>query len=125
LNLIKAEITEFAPEIFCNIRYNIGEITNKNFLKSFNIENLISDIFLGNIYNLNELLTINPENNLEFIMFSPDTKYIIKCLSQNEFDVFKKILPNYYDYLMSCIYKNPQKKFSDNRKSVLSSTLCS
>jgi hypothetical protein len=26
---------------------------------------------------------------------------------------------------MSCIYKNPQKKFSDNRKSVLSSTLCS
>ena len=125
LNLIKAEITEYAPEIFCNIRYNIGEITNKNFLKSFNIENLISDIFLGNIYNLSELLTINPENNIEFIMFSPDTKYIIKCLSQNEFDVFKKILPNYYDYLMSCIYKNSQKNFSDNRKSVLSSTLCS
>ena len=94
-------------------------------MKSFNIENLISDIFLGNIYNLSELLTINPENNTEFIMFSPDTKYLIKCLSQNEFDVFKKILPNYYDYLMSCIYKNTQKNFSDNRKSVQSSTLCS
>ena len=125
INLIKAEITEYAPEIFCNIRYNIGEITNKNFLKSFNIENLISDIFLGNIYNLSELLTINPENNIEFIMFSPDSKYLIKCLSQNEFDVFKKILPNYYDYLINCIYKNTQKNFSDNRKSVQSSTLCS
>ena len=86
INAIKATITEYAPEIFCNIRYNLSGITNKNFLKSFNIENIISNIFLGNINNLSELLNINNEKYPEFIMFSPDTKYIVKCISENEFN---------------------------------------
>ena len=124
LDTNQAEIIEYAPEIFCNIRYNLGEITNKNFLKSFNLENFISNIFLGNINNLSDLININKENYPEFIMFSPDTKYIIKCITQKEFDFFKKILPNYYDFLMDCIYKNFHKNFFDNKNSILSSTLC-
>ena len=122
ISTIQAEITEYAPEIFCNIRYNIGEITNKYFLKSFNVENLISDIFLGNINNLNELLNINKDNYPEFVMFSPDAKYMIKCLSQNEFDFFTKILPNYYDHLMNCIYKSTHKNYGNNKSSILNST---
>ena len=105
----KIEISEYAPKIFCNIRYTFGDITNKDFLHSFNIESLISNIFLGNIYNLNELLTINKDNLPEFIMFSPDTKYIIKCIAQNEFEFLLKILPNYYEHLINCIIKNLQK----------------
>ena len=124
ININKAEITEYAPEIFCNIRYNLGEITNKNFLKSFNLENLISDIFLGKINNLSDLLTINKEKYPEFIMFSTDTKYLVKCITQNEFDFFYKLLPNYYDFLMDCIYKNIHKNYIDERNSISSTTFC-
>ena len=109
ININKIEISEYAPKLFCNIRYNFGEITNKDFLHSFNIESLISNILLGNINNLNQLLTLNKENYLEFIMFSMDAKYIIKCINQNEFEALQKILPNYYEYLMSCMELNLQK----------------
>ena len=122
INYNKIEIIEYAPQIFCNIRYSIGEITNKTFLHSFNIESLISNLFFGNINNLSQLLTINKENFPEFIMFSSDTKYIIKCISQNEFEVLQKILPNYYEYLMTSIVKNILKI---NRESQRSNTITS
>ena len=122
----KAIIEEYAPKIFCNIRYSFGDITNKDFLQSINIESLISNIFFGNINNLNQLLTINKENFPEFIMFSPDTKYIIKCISQSEFEFLQKILPNYYEYLMSCLVKNLQKNNMEcQRSSTMVSTFSS
>ena len=125
ININKIEISEYAPKIFCNIRYSFGDITNKDFLHSFNIESLISNLFLGNIYNLNELLTIN-KDNFEFIMFSSDTKYIIKCITQNEFDVLQKILPNYYEYLIGCTIKNLQKNYLECQGSItIASTYCS
>ena len=126
INTHKVIIEEYAPKIFCNIRYSFGEITNKDFLNSFNIESLISNIFFANINNLNQLFTLNKENFTEFIMFSPDTKYIIKCISQNEFEFLQKILPNYYEYLMSCIVKNLQKNNSEfQRSSTMVSTFSS
>ena len=126
INRSKVIIEEYAPKIFCNIRYSFGEIANKEFLYSFNIESLISNIFFGNINNLNQLLTINKENFPEFIMFSQDTKYIIKCISLNEFEILQKILPNYYEYLMSCLVKNLQKNNLEcQRSSTMVSTFSS
>lgn len=125
INLNKIEITEYAPLIFCNIRYNLGETTNKEYLLSFNIESLISNILFGMINNLSELITINKDNFPEFIMFSSDTKYIIKCITQTEFEVLHKILPNYYDHLIKCIIKNLQKNNSECRSSTIVSTFSS
>ena len=109
MDLNKIEIIEYAPQIFSNIRYSLGEISNKEFIKSFNIESLISDIFLGNINNLNQLLTINKDNFPEFIMFSSDNKYIVKCITQNEFDILIKMIPSYYIHLMKNASKNIHK----------------
>ena len=50
-------------------------------------------------------------------MFSSDIKYIIKCISQSEFEILQKILPNYYDYLMTSIAKNILKINSENQRS--------
>lgn len=125
INHNKIEITEYAPQIFCNIRYNLGETTNKEYLRSFNIESLISNILFGMINNLNELITINKDNFPEFMMFSSDTKYIIKCITQTEFEVLYKILPNYYDHLIKCIIKNLQKNNSECRTSTIVSTFSS
>ena len=126
INTNKIEISEYAPKLFCNIRYSFGEITNKEFLHSINIESLISKILLGNMNNLNQLLTLNKENFPEFIMFSMDAKYIIKCINQNEFEVLQKILPNYYEYLMSCKEINIQKNNLDfQRSSTIVSTFSS
>ena len=126
INTNKIEISEYAPKIFCNIRYSFGDITNKDFLQSFNIEYLISNIFLGNIYNLKELLTINKDNFPEFIMFSSDSKYIIKCITQNEFEFLQKILPNYYEHLINSLIKNLQKNNLEfQRSSTMVSTFSS
>lgn len=125
LNSNKIEISEYAPQILCNIRYIFGEITNRNFIHSFNIESLISNIFLGNINNLSELITINKDNYPEFVMFSSDTKYIIKCMSQNEFDVLLKMLPNYYDYIMKCVINNLHKNPDTVRSNSIVSTYSS
>ena len=59
-------------------------------------------------------------------MFSSDTKYIIKCITQNEFDVLQKILPNYYEYLIGCTIKNLQKNYLECQGSItIASTYCS
>jgi len=52
------------------------------------------------------LININKENNSKFIIFSSDTKYIIKSLTKNEYEFFIKILPEYYNHLINCISNN-------------------
>ena len=50
-------------------------------------------------------------------MFSSDSKYIIKCITQNEFDILQKILPNYYEHLINSLIKNLQKNSLECQRS--------
>ena len=96
LDNIKMEITEYYPKLFYNIRH-LKKINNKEFLNSLNIENFLINLLLGNITNLNKLFIINSNDNSEFILFSSNSKYIIK--SVKNIKSFDKFLINYYYYL--------------------------
>ena len=96
LDNIKMEITEYYPKLFYNIRH-LKKINNKEFLNSLNIENFLINLLLGNITNLNKLFLINSNDNSEFILFSSNSKYIIK--SVKNIKSFDKFLINYYYYL--------------------------
>ena len=96
LDNVKMEITEYYPKLFYNIRH-LKKIINTEFLNSLNIENFLIKLLLGNITNLNKLFLINSNDNSEFILFSPNSKYIIK--SVKNIKLFDKFLINYYYYL--------------------------
>ena len=96
LDNIKMEIIEYYPKLFYNIRH-LKKINNKEFLNSLNIENFLINLLLGNITNLNKLFIINSNDNSEFILFSSNSKYIIK--SVKNIKSFDKFLINYYYYL--------------------------
>jgi len=97
LNNIQIIFNEYAPKIFYNIRFK-----NKlDLLSTFNIENLIFYLIIGNITNLSDLIMINQKNKDEFIIFSHDKKYILKSISENEFEFLISILTNYYNHIIN------------------------
>ena len=91
---------EYSPKIFYNIRYTF----KLNLLNTFNIENLIMNLIIGNISNLSNSIIINSKKKDEFVIFSQNNKYIIKSISEKEFEFLLLILPKYYSHIIN--YKN-------------------
>ena len=97
LNDINIIFNEYAPKIFYNIRFKY----KLDLLTTFNVENLIFNLIIGNITNLSDSIMINKKNKDEFIIFSHDKKYIIKSISENEYELLVSILTNYYNHIIN------------------------
>ena len=97
LNDINIIFNEYAPKIFYNIRFKY----NLDLLSTFNVENLIFNLIIGNITNLSDSIMINKKNKDEFIIFSHDKQYIIKSISESEYEFLISILKNYYNHIIN------------------------
>ena len=101
----KYEFTEYYPKVFSNLRRNIY-ISNTEYSSCFNTNNFLFDLITGKQTNLTEIInenfiqnsTICPER---FCFYSPNGKYLIKTLTEKEFEILQKILPSYYEYLIT------------------------
>ncbi|VWU49113.1 phosphatidylinositol-4-phosphate 5-kinase, partial [Hepatocystis sp. ex Piliocolobus tephrosceles] len=90
----------YAPTIFNNIRSFYG-IKLKEFISAFGPEQVISNMVLGNLSTLSELLSEGKSGSLFY--FTSNGKYIIKTICKSTHNLSKQLLFNYYQH----IKKNP------------------
>ena len=88
---------DFSPRVFHQIRTLYG-ITPNDYLKSIGPENIIGSMVMGNINTLTEQCSTGKSGS--FFYYTPDSKYMMKTISHNEFERLKFILKDYYEHLV-------------------------
>ncbi|SBS80021.1 phosphatidylinositol-4-phosphate 5-kinase, putative (PIP5K) [Plasmodium ovale curtisi] len=96
----KVIFKNYAPIIFKKIRSFYG-IKAKEYITSVGPEQVISNMVLGNLSTLSELLSEGKSGSLFY--FTSNGKYIIKTVCKSIHNLSKKLLPKYYEH----IRKNP------------------
>ncbi|CRH03040.1 phosphatidylinositol-4-phosphate 5-kinase, putative [Plasmodium relictum] len=96
----KVLFKNYAPIIFKNIRNYYG-IKSNEYLTSVGPEQVISNMVLGNLSTLSELLSEGKSGSLFY--FTSNGKYIIKTVCKSTYKLSKALLPKYYEH----IRKNP------------------
>ncbi|SCL99079.1 phosphatidylinositol-4-phosphate 5-kinase, putative [Plasmodium chabaudi adami] len=96
----KVLFKNYSPIIFKNIRKFFG-IKSREYITSVGPEQVISNMVLGNLSTLSELLSEGKSGSLFY--FTSNGKYIIKTVNKAIHKLSKKLLPRYYKY----IQKNP------------------
>ncbi|CAD2084450.1 phosphatidylinositol-4-phosphate 5-kinase, putative [Plasmodium vinckei brucechwatti] len=96
----KVLFKNYSPIIFKNIRKFFG-IKSREYITSVGPEQVISNMVLGNLSTLSELLSEGKSGSLFY--FTSNGKYIIKTVNKGIHKLSKKLLPRYYKY----IQKNP------------------
>ncbi|KJP85355.1 hypothetical protein AK88_05016 [Plasmodium fragile] len=88
----------YAPVIFKQIRSLYG-IRSKEYISSVGPEQVISNMVLGNLSTLSELLSEGKSGSLFY--FTSNGKYIIKTVCKNIHNLSRALLPKYYEHIRS------------------------
>ncbi|ANQ06033.1 Phosphatidylinositol-4-phosphate 5-kinase [Plasmodium coatneyi] len=88
----------YAPVIFKQIR-NLYGIRSKEYISSVGPEQVISNMVLGNLSTLSELLSEGKSGSLFY--FTSNGKYIIKTVCKNIHKLSRALLPKYYEHIRS------------------------
>lgn len=94
----KVIFKNYAPVIFRNIRSYYG-IKPNEYMTSIGPEQVISNMVLGNLSTLSELLSEGKSGSLFY--FTSNGKYIIKTICKSTYNLSKAMLPKYYTYIKS------------------------
>ena len=95
-NFKKCKFKDYAPYVFENIRRQFG-ITSDMYLRSIGV-NTFQNAFFDKLYLM--LAENSSGKSGSFFFHSADGKYMLKTISQNEFNVLLRILPDYHKHLM-------------------------
>ena len=95
-NFKKCKFKDYAPYVFENIRRQFG-ITSDMYLRSIGV-NTFQNAFFDKLYLM--LAENSSGKSGSFFFHSADGKYMLKTISENEFGVLLKILPDYHKHLM-------------------------
>jgi 1-phosphatidylinositol-4-phosphate 5-kinase len=91
-----SKFRDFAPLVFANIR-KMCDVTELSYLESLGVENIMESMMKCEFSSLIGLISSGKSGS--FFYFSDNGKYVLKTLSSDEYKFFKKILPDYYNYL--------------------------
>jgi hypothetical protein len=93
----KCRFKDYAPHVFETLRSNFG-ISSESYIESIGYHTFQKAF-------LNKLALMLMENSSgksgSFFFHTADRKYMIKTIKKDEFMVLKKMLPNYFTYMMS------------------------
>ncbi|CAD8064266.1 unnamed protein product [Paramecium sonneborni] len=95
------QFKDYAPSIFLRIRRQF-QISNKDFQRSVGPENLIGNLMFGKLDSLTELGSTGKSGS--FFYYTQDCQYMIKTISENEARLLRKLLPKYYQYVLTHPY---------------------
>ena len=96
LNQKTCSFTDFVPMIFGKLR-RLFVVENTEYLKSLGVEKIMASLLRSEFSSLVGLISSGKSGS--FFYFSDDGKYVLKTMSPEEFVFFKKILPDYFNYL--------------------------
>jgi 1-phosphatidylinositol-4-phosphate 5-kinase len=68
-----------------------------SYIGSISPQDIITEIMISYTTNIEQLCSTGSSGSLFY--YTRDAKYIMKTIPQREFEVLKRILPNYYRYL--------------------------
>ena len=91
---------DFAPTIFERIRRLYG-IKSTDYIRSLGMEKMMHALMATEFSSLMGQCTTGKSGS--FFYYSDDGKYMLKTLSEDEYEFFRKFIPDYYFH----IYKNP------------------
>lgn len=87
---------DYAPLVFQKIRSSFG-INEDEYLRSSGPEQLLGNMVLGNLSSLSELSSEGKSG--AFFYYTADGNYMMKTVTQKEFEVLHQMLKQYYDHI--------------------------
>lgn len=87
---------DYAPKVFDNIRRFYG-LSNDKYFRSIGPENFLGSLLFTRSRSLKELVSTGKSKS--FFYFSYDSQFVLKTISEDEFEFFKRFLPSYYNYI--------------------------
>ena len=90
-------IVDHAGILFNNIRKAFG-IEKEQFIQSISPKDFITEMMISYTTNIEELISTSKSGSLFY--YTRDGKYILKTIPKKEFKFFKKILKDYFSYLI-------------------------
>lgn len=94
-NFDVAQFIDFAPTMFNSLR-KINGIFPEKYIESLGPE-ILSKVITTNIETFEGLGSSGQSGS--FFFTTPDKRYLVKTISKEEFELFLKILQNYYEHL--------------------------
>jgi len=91
-------ISDYAGIIFNNIRKAYG-IDKETYIQSISPQEFITEMMISSKTIIEELCSTGQSGSLFY--YTRDGRFIIKTISKTEYDFLKKILPNYFNYIIS------------------------
>lgn len=91
-------ISEWAPEIFDNIRKLYG-ISKDSYVRSISPQEFITEMMISSTTKIEQLVSTGKSGSMFY--YTKDGKFIIKTISKSEYDFLKTILPDYFLYIIN------------------------
>jgi hypothetical protein len=90
------KIISYADVVFNNIRlfYNINK---EDYLQSISTQDFVTELMISGSTIIEELFSTSKSGSMFY--HTRDGKYILKTMSNNEFECLKKLLPKYFKYV--------------------------
>eukprot|EP00656_Telonema_subtile_P013210 TRINITY_DN1669_c0_g2_i1.p1 TRINITY_DN1669_c0_g2~~TRINITY_DN1669_c0_g2_i1.p1 ORF type:complete len:876 (+),score=250.00 TRINITY_DN1669_c0_g2_i1:69-2696(+) len=99
------EFCDYGSLAFAQIRDSFG-ISPKEYMRSLGPEALMSNLLLGNLCTLSEIMSEGKSGS--FFYFSHDMRFMVKTISLEEFFKFRAVLMQYHNHVI----KNPHTLLS-------------
>ena len=87
---------DHCPQVFHQLRLMLG-IDTDEYMKSVGPESLLSNLFMGSLSSLSELVSEGKSGS--FFYFTHDGRYMVKTLREGEKHALAEILPDYFYHM--------------------------
>eukprot|EP01097_Dermamoeba_algensis_P007950 TRINITY_DN5132_c0_g1_i1.p1 TRINITY_DN5132_c0_g1~~TRINITY_DN5132_c0_g1_i1.p1 ORF type:complete len:558 (-),score=101.44 TRINITY_DN5132_c0_g1_i1:136-1809(-) len=91
-------LTDVAPHAFQKLREKFG-LEDADYLSSLGVNQLMGSLLVGDLSTLSEMGSEGKSGS--FFYWSYDGRYMVKTITSSEVTTFKRMLPKYYDYMIS------------------------
>eukprot|EP01064_Diplonema_japonicum_P019512 TRINITY_DN2823_c5_g1_i2.p1 TRINITY_DN2823_c5_g1~~TRINITY_DN2823_c5_g1_i2.p1 ORF type:complete len:909 (+),score=209.75 TRINITY_DN2823_c5_g1_i2:83-2809(+) len=88
--------TDYAPQIFRLLRRQYG-LDKTAYLRSLGIDIMVFNLLFGNLCTLKQMSSSSLSGSIFFV--SHDERFIVKSLPSDEFNTFRKMLPQYFKHM--------------------------
>ncbi|CAG9333428.1 unnamed protein product [Blepharisma stoltei] len=89
---------DYSPFIFERIRRRYG-ISANQYIKSLGVDMIMSSLLQSEFSSLVGLMSSGKSGS--FFYYSDDGKYVVKTMTRDEYVFLRKILPEYYEHIMT------------------------
>ena len=92
------KFTDYAPFVFQRLR-NFYGLSNSKYTKSLGVEKIVQSLMANEFSSLSGQCSSGKSGS--FFFYSEDGKFMLKTITTQEYEFFRKILPDYYFHMIN------------------------